>query len=90
MLLNEAMAQCPQVFPRQMTSVLRAGNWARTCRGFRSVRDYLEWLDEMMRDVRQASIYPVTCSVVCAFVLCCSVLSSPNSSPCFRPMPLAV
>src|SRR6266542_590608 len=54
------MAQYPQVFPRQMTSVLRAGELGADMPGaFTSVRDYLEWLEEMMRDVRQASIYPM-------------------------------
>ncbi|HYV32871.1 MAG TPA: type II secretion system F family protein, partial [Candidatus Binatia bacterium] len=71
LLLNEAMAQYPQVFPRQMTSVLRAGELGADMPGaFTSVRNYLEWLEEMMRDVRQASIYPmIVLSVVCAFVL---------------------
>jgi len=71
LLLNEAMAQYPQIFPRQMTSVLRAGELGADMPGaFTAVRDYLEWLDEMMRDVRQASIYPmIVLSVVCAFVL---------------------
>jgi len=71
LLLNEAMAQYPQVFPRQMTSVLRAGELGADMPGaFTSVRNYLEWLEEMMRDVRQASIYPmIVLFVVCAFVL---------------------
>src|SRR5207244_6585172 len=71
LLLNEAMAQYPQVFPRQMTSVLRAGELGADMPGaFTAVRGYLEWLEEMMRDVRQASIYPmIVLSVVCAFVL---------------------
>jgi type II secretory pathway component PulF len=71
LLLNEAMAQYPQIFPRQMTSVLRAGELGADMPGaFTSVRNYLEWLEEMMRDVRQASIYPmIVLTVVCAFVL---------------------
>src|SRR3989454_8825234 len=71
LLLNEAMAQYPQIFPRQMTSVLRAGELGADMPGaFTAVRDYLEWLDEMMRDVRQASIYPmIVLSVVCPFFL---------------------
>src|SRR5438876_8474840 len=71
LLLNEAMAQYPQIFPRQMTSVLRAGELGADMPGaFTSVRSYLEWLEEMMKDVRQASIYPlIVLTVVCAFVL---------------------
>jgi len=71
LLLNEAMAQYPQIFPRQMTSVLRAGELGADMPGaFTAVRNYLEWLEEMMRDVRQASIYPmIVLTVVCAFVL---------------------
>src|SRR6266542_4827622 len=65
------MAQYPKVFPRQMTSVLRAGELGADMPGaFSSVRNYLEWLEEMMRDVRQASIYPmVVLTVVSGFVL---------------------
>src|SRR2546426_2987764 len=54
-----------------MTSVLRAGELGADMSGaFASVRDYLEWLDQMMRDMRQASIYPlIVLCVFCAFVL---------------------
>ena len=71
LLLNEAMTKYPQVFNRQMTSVLRAGELGVNLPGaFASIRSYLEWLEEMMRDVRQASIYPmIVLTVVCAFVL---------------------
>src|SRR5213075_3439119 len=71
LLFNEAMAQFPKVFNRQMTSVLRAGELGADMPGaFASIRNYLEWLEEMMRDVRQASIYPmIVFTVVCAFVL---------------------
>src|SRR2546428_3619934 len=71
LLLNEAMAHYPRIFPRQMTSVLRAGELGADMPGaFASVRDYLEWLDQMMRDMRQARIYPlIVLCVVCAFVL---------------------
>ena len=71
LLLNEAMAQYPHIFPRQMTSVLRAGELGADMPGaFASVRNYLEWLEQMLRDVRQASIYPlIVLGVVCSFVL---------------------
>src|SRR5213593_3249119 len=71
LLLNEAMAKYPQIFPRQLTSVLRAGELGADLPGaFNSIRKYLEWLEEMLRDVRQASIYPmIVLTVVCAFVL---------------------
>jgi len=71
LLLNEAMSKYPQIFPRQLTSVLRAGELGADLPGaFNSIRMYLEWLEEMLRDVRQATIYPViVLTVVCAFVL---------------------
>jgi type IV pilus assembly protein PilC len=71
MLLHEALEEYPRVFSRQMTSVLRAGELGADLPGaFNSMRDYLEWLDEMVRDMRQASVYPmVVLSVVAAFVL---------------------
>src|SRR5439155_12356844 len=59
LLFNEAMKQYPQVFTRQMTSVVRAGEMGADLPGaFASVRNYLEWTEEMMRDMRQASVYP--------------------------------
>jgi type IV pilus assembly protein PilC len=71
LLLNEAMAEYPKVFPRQLTSVVRAGELGADLPGaFASVQSYLEWLEEMIRDVRQASLYPmIVLVVVCAFVL---------------------
>jgi type IV pilus assembly protein PilC len=71
LLLNEAMKEYPDIFDRQMTSVLRAGELGADLPGaFVSIRNYLEWLEEMMRDVRQASVYPmIVLLVVCAFVL---------------------
>ncbi|HEV8524362.1 MAG TPA: type II secretion system F family protein, partial [Terriglobales bacterium] len=71
MLLNEALKEYPDVFPRQIASVVRAGELGADLPGaFVSVRNYLEWMDQMIRDVRQASIYPmIVLSVVCAFVL---------------------
>lgn len=70
-LLHEGMKAYPNVFNRQMTCVVRAGELGADLPGaFNSLRDYLEWLEEMLRDVRQASIYPmVVLIVVCAFVL---------------------
>jgi len=70
-LLHEALKDHPKVFPRQLTSVVRAGELGADLPGaFNAVQGYLEWLEEMMRDVRQASIYPmIVLSVVCAFVL---------------------
>ncbi len=53
------------------SGLVRAGELGADLPGaFTSVRSYLEWVEQMMRDVRQASIYPmIVLTVVFAFVL---------------------
>jgi type IV pilus assembly protein PilC len=67
----EAMEKYPRVFPRQMISVVRAGEMSsKLPEAFFSVREYLEWVEQLIADTRQASIYPaVVVVVVAAFVL---------------------
>src|SRR6185436_6421663 len=70
-MFNEALAKHPRVFSRQIISVVRAGEMSsKLPETFGDLRDYLEWLDRIIGDVRQASIYPsVVLGVVSSFVL---------------------
>jgi type II secretory pathway component PulF len=71
LLLNEAMARYPRVFSRQMVSLVRTGEMSsKLPETFGDMRDYLDWLDRLMGDIRQASVYPaVVLVVILMFVL---------------------
>ncbi|RKX35568.1 MAG: hypothetical protein DRP71_03275 [Verrucomicrobia bacterium] len=65
--LHEAMATYPRVFSRQIVAMVEAGEVSgRMPDVFKSLSDYLEWVDELVSEVRQALIYPV-------IVLCASI-----------------
>ena len=58
-------------FTRQFTSLVRAGEKSGTLpESFMELRRYLEWQEQIIADVRQATIYPtIVLFVVCAFVM---------------------
>lgn len=68
---SEAAAKYPQAFPHQVASMIRAGEQSGTLpETFAELRRYLEWLDRLMGDIKQASIYPtIVFVVVLMFVL---------------------
>lgn len=68
--LYEAMVR-QKVFSRQFASLVKAGESSGTLpESFAELRRYLEWQEQVLADVRQATIYPaVVLVVVCAFVL---------------------
>jgi len=70
MALHEAMMR-RSVFNRQFTSLVQAGERSGTLpESFVELRRYLEWQEQVLADVRQATIYPaIVLFVVCAFVM---------------------
>jgi type IV pilus assembly protein PilC len=65
--LHEAMATYPRIFSRQIVAMVEAGEVSGQMPDvFKSLSDYLEWVDELVSEVRQALIYPV-------IVLCASI-----------------
>lgn len=68
--LHEALAR-HSVFSRQFTSLVQAGERSGTLPdSFMELRRYLEWQEQVMADVRQATIYPaIVFLVVCLFVM---------------------
>ncbi len=70
-LFYEALEKHPRVFKHQFTSVIRAGETSsKLPEAFDDLRKYLEWVDTVMAEVRQASLYPAIVSVVVvAFVI---------------------
>ncbi len=70
-LFYEALEKYPEAFQPYMVSLIRAGEMSgRLPDTFKDLQDYLEWLDRVINDVRQASVYPaVVLLVVGTFVL---------------------
>lgn len=68
--LHEAMAR-HSAFNRQFVSLVQAGERSGTLpEAFVELRRYLEWQEQVISDVRQATIYPaIVLFVVCAFVM---------------------
>ena len=58
--LNQAMARYPQVFSKQITAMVEAGEVSgKLPEVFESLSSYYEWLDQLTGDIRQALIYPL-------------------------------
>jgi len=63
--LHETMATYPRIFSRQVVAMVEAGEVSGKMPDvFKSLSDYLEWVDELVSEVRQALIYPII--VLCA------------------------
>lgn len=71
MRFHEAMSFYPGVFSAHFLSVIKAGeSTSNLPEAFNDLKDYLEWVDKMMADVRQASVYPsIVITVVSGFVI---------------------
>ncbi|MCP5523364.1 MAG: type II secretion system F family protein [Verrucomicrobiales bacterium] len=69
--LHEAMRHHPAVFPSYFTSLVRAGEDSGSLpETFAELKRYLEWQEEIVSDIRQATIYPAIVLIcVCLFVL---------------------
>ncbi len=71
MQFHEALEQHPGVFTRHFVSVIKASEITGNLpEAFDDLKRYLEWLDRVMADVRQASLYPsIVMTVILAFVI---------------------
>ncbi len=69
--LHEALARFPSIFSPHFVSVVRAGELSsRLPETFDDLRKYLEWVERVVADMRQATLYPsIVLSVVSGFVL---------------------
>src|SRR5206468_9450001 len=68
---HEAMAQYPGVFSTHFLTVIKAGEMTSNLpEAFNDLRDYLEWIDRVLAEVRQATMYPaIIMTVVFCFVI---------------------
>jgi len=71
LMFHQAMEKYPRIFSPHFVSVVRAGEASsKLPETFEDLGGYLEWMDQIIADVRQASLYPAIVSVVIlAFVL---------------------
>ncbi len=57
--LDEAMANHPTVFEAQVCNLIRAGSYSgKLVEACNDVADHIEWVDQLVSDVKQATIYP--------------------------------
>jgi type II secretory pathway component PulF len=71
MMLCEALEKYPHYFSLQFVSLVKAGEQSSDLpETFMELKKYMEWQDQIIADVRQATIYPIiVLIVVVAFVL---------------------
>jgi len=69
--LTDAMTRHGRVFPEQLTNIVKAGEYSGNLgTSFREVMIHLEWVDRLVADLKQVSIYPAMVLVtVSLFVL---------------------
>jgi len=69
--LADALARFPRSFAGNITSLIRAAESSGTVpEAFLELKRYLEWQEQIISDIRQATIYPaIVLFVVCLFVL---------------------
>jgi type II secretory pathway component PulF len=69
--LHEGMAKYPRVFSTHFVSVVKAGeSTSNLPEGFKDLKEYLEWVERMLADVRQATIYPaIVLTVMSVFMV---------------------
>ena len=71
LLFWEALEKYPRVFTPHFVAVVRAGEQSSNLpETFRDMKLHLEWVEQIIGDVRQASLYPlIVLTVVSGFVL---------------------
>ena len=71
MQFHEAMAHYPGVFSTHFISVIKAGEMTSALpEAFDDLKNYLDWIDRVLADVRQATLYPaIIITVVFCFVI---------------------
>lgn len=69
--LHETLENHPGVFPAQFTSLIKAGEESGSLpEAFIELKRYLEWQEQIISDVRQATIYPaIVLIMVILFVI---------------------
>ncbi len=71
LLFYESLEKFPGTFSAHFVSIVRAGELSsKLPEAFTDLKEYLEWVEQVLADVRQASLYPaITLAVVSGFGL---------------------
>ncbi len=71
LLLHEALARYHRTFPDEFVGIVRAGEISGGLpEAFQELKRYLNWVDRMVADVKQATVYPgMVLTVVSLFVV---------------------
>src|ERR1051326_1157223 len=71
LLFYQGLEKYPGTFNPQFLSMVQAGEMSsKLPETFDDLRAYMEWLDQIVADIRQASLYPaIVFSIVCGFVI---------------------
>jgi type II secretory pathway component PulF len=71
LLFYEALEKYPQVFTAHFVSVIRAGETSsKLPEAFDDLGKYLEWVEQILAEVKQATMYPtIVLTVVMSFVI---------------------
>ena len=66
-----AISKYPDIFPTQMCNLINAAEYSgNLVEAFKDVSEYLIWLDKLIKDIKQVSLYPVmVLSIVGCFIL---------------------
>ena len=82
--LHETLSLYPRAFSLHFVSVVRAGETSSHLpEAFEDLRAYFEWVDQMVAQVRQASLYPAIVSFV---ILCFAIFLFTFIVPKFAPL----
>ena len=67
----EALARYPRIFSAHFVSVIRAGELSsKLPETFEDLKKYLEWVDQLVADMRQATLYPsIVLAVISGFTV---------------------
>jgi type II secretory pathway component PulF len=90
--LHEAMDAFPRIFSPQMTSLIKAGEASGTLPNvLDNLRHYLEWLETLQGDIRQAVTYPlVVMLAVIGLVFVLMVYVVPQFAQLFKSMNMEI
>ncbi|OGS36032.1 MAG: hypothetical protein A2293_05855 [Elusimicrobia bacterium RIFOXYB2_FULL_49_7] len=69
--LSKGMAQFPKVFSTEFVHLIQAGEQTGTlAQSFKQMRGYIEWMQRVKADIKQATTYPIiVCFVLGVFML---------------------
>lgn len=90
--LSASMRQYPAAFPEQTCNLVQAGeHGGNLSETFRDISDHLEWVERVMADFKQASVYPALVVIaVCGLIVLMLTFVVPRFSEIFSSLDIAL